>query len=182
MGRTGAEGSQIIINDLSLPLTLDQYAEQVDQEFRKVFSNYVPFMPGAERLVRHLHANKIPIAVATSSKGFTFELKTKPHKEFFKLFHHIVIASDDPEITQGKPDPQTFLVCASRFENPPKDTSTCLVFEDSTAGVEAANRAGMKSIWVPDPRMPKDAASPFLTLNSLEEFKPEQFGLPPFDN
>lgn len=182
MGRTGVEGAQIMIQELNLPLTVEEYAKEIDEEYIKVFSEYVPPMPGAEKLVRHLAAHKVPIAVATSSKGFTFELKTKPHKELFSLFHHILIASEDKEITRGKPDPQTFLVAASRFDVPPADNGQVLVFEDSVAGVQAANSAGMKSIWVPDPRMPRDAVQAYLTLDSLLDFKPEQFGLPPYDN
>ena len=181
MGRTGAEGAKIITSELNLPITWEEYSDLVDVEYRKVFSQFIPAMPGAERLVRHLHAKGIPIAVATSSKGFTFTLKTKPHQDLFSLFHHVVIASEDPAISRGKPDPETFLVCASRFKNPPEDMSSVLVFEDSVAGVQAANAANMKSVWVPDPRMPLDSVVPFLLLKSLEEFKPEQFGIPAFD-
>lgn len=138
-------------------------------------------MPGAEKLIKHLHSKQIPIALATSSARFTFEMKTKPHKEIFSLFDPIVIASDDPEISKGKPDPQPFLVAASRFKNPPKDMSNVIVFEDSINGVQAANAAGMKSIWVPDHRVSKKSITAALILDSLEDFKPEDFGLPPFD-
>lgn len=181
MGRVGSEGAKLVINELSLPLTVDQFVEKLDTEYVKVFTELVPPMPGAVKLIKHLHSKGVPIAVATSSKQFTFDLKTKHHPELFSLFNHIIVASSEPEITKGKPDPQTFLVCASRFNNPPKDMSKCLVFEDSVSGVQAANAAGMVSVWVPDPRMEKDAVKSFLTLNSLEEFKPEDFGLPAYD-
>ncbi|KAH9392962.1 Pseudouridine-5'-phosphatase [Tyrophagus putrescentiae] len=183
MGRKATEGIQIIVDTLQLPITYEQYSELVDAEYRKVFSQYIPLMPGAERLVRHLSAKGVPIAVATSSKGFTFNLKTKPHQELFSLFHHILIASEDPEIVAGKPHPQTFLVAAARFDegNRPTDMSRVLVFEDSVAGVQAANAAGMRSVWVPDPRMPRDAVVAYQTLDSLEQFKPEEYGLPAYD-
>lgn len=181
MGRPGPDGCKILVRECNLPMTWEEYSKMVDVEYQKIFSQFIPAMPGAERLVRHLHGKGVPIAVATSSKGFTFRLKTKPHAELFSLFDHIVIASEDPDIQRGKPDPQTFLVAASRFASPPIDISTVLVFEDSVTGVQAGNAAGMKSIWVPDPRMPRDAVVPYLTLNSLEEFKPEQFGLPAYD-
>ena len=183
MGRKAMEGAQITVDELKLPISVEEFNELIDVEYRKVFANYIPLMPGAERLIRHLANKNIPIAVATSSKGFTFELKTRPHKELFSKFHHIVIASEDKEIIRGKPDPQTFLVCAARFTEPPSplDMSTVLIFEDSIAGVEAANAAGAASVWVPDPRMPKDAVKPAVLLNSLEEFKPELFGLPAYD-
>ncbi|KAH9404730.1 Pseudouridine-5'-phosphatase [Tyrophagus putrescentiae] len=176
-GRTGPDGCKIMVAELKLPLTWEEYSDLVDAEYQKVFAQYIPPMPGAEKLVRHLAAKGVPIAVATSSKGFTFRLKTKPHV----FFDHIVIASEDPEISKGKPDPQTFLVAAKRFKNPPTDMKNVLVFEDAVTGVQAANAAGMRSVWVPDHRMPLDAAKPFLYLKSLEDFKPEDFGLPAYD-
>lgn len=149
MGRTGQESAEIICRELQLPITPDQYLEQINEEYSKVFSNGVSFMSGAEELVKHLHKNSIPIAIATSSKRSTFEMKTRKLKHIFNLFEPILIASDDPEITRGKPDPQTFLVCASRFAVKPNDMSNVLVFEDSPAGVKAAMSAGMQCVSIP---------------------------------
>jgi pseudouridine-5'-monophosphatase len=179
MGRTGQEVAEIICRELDLPITVDQYLELINEEYIKVFEN-VQFMPGAEELVKHLHKNSIPIAIATSSKRSTFELKTKNLKNIFNLFEHILIASDDLEITRGKPDPQTFLVCASRFANKPKDMSNVLVFEDSPSGVKSAMSAGMQCVWVPDPRIDRNLAKSTLVLDSLFHFRTELFNLPKF--
>ena len=54
------------------------------------------------------------------------------------------IASSE-DVTVGKPDPQVFLVAASRLGVP---LSRCIVVEDAAAGVEAAHRAGMLSVGV----------------------------------
>ncbi|CAG2117123.1 unnamed protein product [Medioppia subpectinata] len=109
IGTTGRDSARLITKELELPITPDQYIAELDKEYEKVFDN-VPFMAGAERLVRHLHKHQVPIAIATSSKKHTFELKTRELMHVFKLFHHILIASDDPEITRGKPDPQSYQV------------------------------------------------------------------------
>lgn len=69
---------------------------------------------GARHLVTHLKTHKIPIAVATSSSRESYDLKTKDHKEFFCMFDHVVTGASDPEVKQGKPSPDIFLVCASR--------------------------------------------------------------------
>lgn len=151
------------------------------QEFRERCYDVIgncPIMPGGEKLVRHLYSHGIPIAIATSSRDDTYRYKTKIHQEFFKIFHHVVCGGSDPEVKLGKPNPDIFLICAQRFnENPcPED---CLVFEDSVNGVVAARKAGMQCVAIPNEGIPRIEFKPAtLIINSLEEFVPENFGLP----
>jgi len=74
---------------------------------------------GVDRLVRHLNKNKVPFAIATSSTKKSFELKTSQHKSLFSLFNHVVCGGCDPEVKNGKPAPDIFLTCASRFPDQP---------------------------------------------------------------
>jgi beta-phosphoglucomutase-like phosphatase (HAD superfamily) len=58
-------------------------------------------------------------------------------------FFDAVMSSE--EVKAGKPEPDVFLVAAQKMNVAPAD---CIVVEDAPAGIEAARRAGMKSIGV----------------------------------
>jgi HAD superfamily hydrolase (TIGR01509 family) len=134
---------------------------------------------GVLRLIHHLHANGVPMAVATGSHKRHFALKTQNHKEMFTLMHHVVMG-DDPDVKTGKPSPDIFLAAMRRFEGN-IEPSNCLVFEDAPSGVAAAKNAGMYAVMVPDSRLDvsyhKGADQ---VLSSLLDFKPGEWGLPPF--
>ena len=58
-------------------------------------------------------------------------------------FPPVMVCAD--EITKGKPNPEGYLTAANRLGVNPSD---CVVVEDAPPGIEAARRAGMRSIAV----------------------------------
>ncbi|XP_032522522.2 pseudouridine-5'-phosphatase-like isoform X1 [Danaus plexippus] len=180
LGTQSHECADKIIKVLDLPVTRDEFMNECQEINEQLFSN-VQLMPGADKLVSHLHQKGIPIALATSSSEDSVNKKMKDHTNFLNKFHHLTMGSSDPEVTKGKPDPAIFLVCSSRFSDKPKPEK-CLVFEDAVNGVKAALAANMQVVAVPDPRIDKQELSiATLLLDSLEDFKPELFGLPAYD-
>ncbi|XP_026761472.2 probable pseudouridine-5'-phosphatase [Galleria mellonella] len=181
MGSQSHETAEIVVSNLDLPITPEEFMKQTEKQFELLFPD-TKLMPGVKRLIEHLHKNNVPIGLATSSSLKSYELKVnKHHKELFSLFPYKTMGSSDPEVKRGKPHPDIFLVAASRFPDKPKPEQ-CLVFEDAPNGVKAARAAGMQVVLVPDPRVDKSLTTEAtLVLKSLEDFKPEVFGLPPFD-
>lgn len=179
MGTVPINTATIIVKELEM----DMDPEDLLAEFHEnqiVRMENVPFLPGAERLIDHLHANNVPIAVATSSGKDTFRVKTAQYQHVFSKFHHIVLGSADSEVKRGKPAPDIFLVCASRFDDKPSPDK-CLVFEDAPNGVTGARDAGMQTVMVPDVIIPVEKTTHATqVISSLLDFKPEDFGLPPF--
>ena len=82
------------------------------------------------------------------------------------FFHGIVAAED---VHKGKPDPEVYLIAASRVGVAP---DRCIVVEDAAAGVEGARRAGMRSIGVSHngKRLPAD-----VVVKSLDLLAPNAF-------
>jgi len=180
MGFHQSQLARYMIDTFELPMQVDELVELLTAEYAQIFPT-TKLLPGAEKLLRHLKKHNVPIALATSSSAESYALKTKHLTEVFDLFHHKVLGGSDPEVKQGKPNPDIFLVAAKRFPDSP-DPSKCLVFEDAPNGVQAGISAGMQTVMVPDKHLPdKFREKANLVLDSLEDFKPEEFGLPKFD-
>lgn len=143
IGRTANVCAEITVSELSLPLTpaefLRERNEQLLVEMRKV-----KFLPGVERTVKHLVANGVKCAIATSSPRNLLNAKKTGKDEFFALFDYLVCGDD---VQNGKPDPEIFLKAANGIGMQPED---CVVFEDAPAGVRAAKNAGMTVIALPN--------------------------------
>lgn len=98
-------------------------------------------LPGAAEWVERLHREGWRQAVASSAPRANVDTVLDA-LGLSRWFGATVSAED---VTAGKPDPQVFLVAASRLG---AEARSCLVVEDAAAGIEAARRAGMKSIGV----------------------------------
>eukprot|EP00794_Sanderia_malayensis_P010857 gene10857-12012_t len=180
MGSPGLIAAQVAIDELQLPITAQQYLDEGEVHKNELFP-HCNLMPGAEKLLRHLHKHNIPIALASGSATKDFKTKTQRHGDVFSLFK-IFVLGDNPEIKHGKPHPDVFLFTASKFEDNP-DPRNVLVFEDSPNGVKAGKSANMGVVLVPDERLDSSLYSNAdIVLKSLEEFKPEDWGFPPYDS
>ncbi|OLP92774.1 (DL)-glycerol-3-phosphatase 1 [Symbiodinium microadriaticum] len=177
-GEKALDACQICIDELELSdlVSAEDFLAERERRLEVLFAK-AALMPGVERLVRHLHRSGVPMAVATSSHRRHYDLKTSLHRELFGLMHHVVTGD---QVSKSKPDPQIFNHAASLFDGMPA-ADTILVFEDAPSGVEAGLAAGMQVCHVPDINLSRDlCGQAHCELLSLEDFRPEEWGLPSF--
>jgi len=95
--------------------------------------------PGVKELLTKIRSKNIKVGLASSSKNAPTVI------ELLKISKEFDAIVDGTMIINSKPDPEIFLLAASKLKIEPKE---CLVFEDAEAGVEAALRAGMKCVGI----------------------------------
>jgi beta-phosphoglucomutase len=98
-------------------------------------------LPGAADWLDRLARDGFLQAIASSAPGRNVDTMLRA-SGLLGRFQAVVAAED---VTAGKPDPEVFLTAAARLGVPPSD---CVVVEDAAPGIEAARRAGMRSIGV----------------------------------
>jgi beta-phosphoglucomutase len=96
-------------------------------------------LPDVPRVLNLLKKKKQPISLGSASKNARTILERVSLKDQFDAI------VDGNDVSEAKPDPEVFLIAAKRLNVKPEN---CIVFEDSVAGVEAANVANMISIGI----------------------------------
>ncbi|KAM0871236.1 hypothetical protein ACQ4PT_039526 [Festuca glaucescens] len=176
LGQMHRESTTGIIADYGLPLTVEQYSEAIYPLYMKRWQSANP-LPGVKRLLKHLHKNGVPLALASNSIRRNIDHKILKLGELKDCFS-VVLGGD--QIPHGKPCPDIFLEAAKRLGVNP---SSCLVIEDSLVGVQAAKASGAKVVAVPSLRSQRQFYSMAdLILYSLLDFHPELWSLPPFED
>ncbi len=96
-------------------------------------------LPDVVTVLDYLIKLKQPIALGSASKN-AIEILKKVN--LYDRFDSIV---DGNDVSKAKPDPEVFLNAAKALKIKPEN---CIVFEDSVAGIQAANIANMISIGI----------------------------------
>lgn len=108
---------------------------------RLVREQGIGLLPGVRRWLDRLHEQGWRQAVASSAPRANLEVIV----EALGLDGYFAAVAAAEDVTEGKPDPQVFLVAAAKLGVEPPD---CVVVEDAPAGTEAARRAGMRCVGV----------------------------------
>ncbi|BDR15217.1 phosphatase [Vibrio sp. STUT-A11] len=133
--------------------------DRLHQEWRTRYNAVVkhqaiPVKEGVVELLEWLKEQSLPIAVATSTAKDVAKIKL----ELAGLSKYIDNLTTGCEVSNGKPDPEIYLLAANRLNVEP---TKCLAFEDSNNGVRAAVAANMSTYQIPDLVEPCDEVRQF---------------------
>ena len=115
-------------------------------------------MPNVKEVLEFLKRKNQAIAFGSASKNAVQILEKV---DLFDQFNAIV---DGNHVSKAKPDPEVFLKAAASLHVNPAD---CVVFEDSVAGIQAANTANMISIGIGDASVLNDADVVFKDFTAM---------------
>jgi beta-phosphoglucomutase len=101
--------------------------------------NFSEILPGVMPVLEYLKENNQGIALGSASKN------ARPILEKTGILSYFNVIIDGNDVTNAKPDPEVFVQAAKGLQIA---NENAIVFEDSVAGVQAANTAKMISIGI----------------------------------
>ncbi len=130
----------------------DYLSYLVDMDEREI-------LPGVVKVLEYLKNNNQAIALGSASKN------ARPILQKTNIMHFFDAIVDGNDVSNAKPDPEVFLQAAQKLgiinEN-------AIVFEDSVAGIQAANIANMTSIGIGDSSVLHEAKYNFRDFTFIE--------------
>ncbi len=112
---------------------------QKEQQYQQNYKPHIELLPGLYDFLSKARAQHISMAIGSAAimTNIDFILDNLDLRAYFD----VIVSADDVQLS--KPDPETYLTCAAKLRARHEE---CIVFEDSTKGVESALNAGMKCI------------------------------------
>ena len=130
-------------------LTLDESEkEKMASRKNEWYIDYIKHMdasemlPGAAEYLKNLRAKGIKTALGSASKNAPLILERLGISDLFDVI------VDGNKVSKAKPDPEVFLRAADELNIA---STSCVVFEDAEAGVQAALRANMGVVGIGKP-------------------------------
>jgi beta-phosphoglucomutase len=130
----------------------DYLSYLVDMDEREI-------LPGVVKVLEYLKNNNQAIALGSASKN------ARPILEKTNIMHFFDAIVDGNDVSNAKPDPEVFLQAARKLGI---TNQNAIVFEDSVAGIQAANSAKMISIGIGDSSVLYEAKYNFKDFTFIE--------------
>jgi beta-phosphoglucomutase len=170
-GRRNPEIIRQVFGEDQSDKEVSRLGEEKEEIYRAAARRGIQLLPGTRSLLESLGQAGFAQAIGSSAPRANLDIILR--MTGIEKFFNVIISMEDTD--RGKPDPQVFLRAAERLKI---DPARCVVIEDALAGVEAAHRAGMKSVAVrfvghhSEESLRKAGAD--IVLDSLEDLSAQQ--------
>jgi len=150
-GKTNADLFRMIFGEISLE-EIQNYGTEKENLYQTLYKQEMKPHLGIIEFFQYLKSKQMKLALGTSAPtmNVSFTLDNLNLRSYFDVI------IDGSMVTQGKPHPEVYELCAKGLDLSPKD---CIVFEDSIAGLQSGKAAGCSILGV-------------ATSHTVEELKP----------
>jgi len=119
----------------------DRMSLAKEKQYQNEFRSELQLIKGLDSFLRRTHDAGIKMAIGSAAIMFNIDFVL----DGLNIRHYFDVLVSADNVTESKPDPETWLTCAAQLGVLPQD---CLVFEDVPKGVEAALHAGMDCVVI----------------------------------
>jgi beta-phosphoglucomutase len=139
----------------------DRWLVQKNEDYLSylVHMNYSEILPGVVPVLQYLKEQNQGIALGSASKN------ARPILEKTGIMEYFAVIIDGNDVSNAKPDPEVFLQAARKLGIANEQS---IVFEDSVAGVQAANIAGMTSVGIGEANILHEAQYTFKDFTYMD--------------
>lgn len=150
-GKTNADLFQMIFGKITQE-EIQNYGAEKEHLYQTLYKQEMKPHKGILEFFQYLKSKQVKLALGTSAPtmNVNFTLDNLNLRSYFDMI------IDGSMVTQGKPHPEVYELCAKGLELSPKD---CIVFEDSIAGLQSGKAAGCSILGI-------------ATSHTKEELKP----------
>ena len=139
----------------------EQFLFQKNEDYLIYITNMneTEILPGVHKTLQFLKDKKQLIALGSASKN------ARPILQKTGIIDYFDAIVDGNDVTNAKPDPEVFLIAAKSLNVLPENA---IVFEDSVAGIQAANIANMTSVGIGNASILKEAKYTFEDFTAIK--------------
>lgn len=139
-------------------------SEEKEAIYRELHRPDISLIKGLPGLLEEFRQHQVPLAVCTNAPvaNLDFMLEETGIRPYFQVL------IDASKVSKGKPDPEIYLKAAQLLGIAPE---RCIVMEDSTVGVEAGLRAGMKVVGITTTHSRQELAHTHLVIDDFDELR-----------
>ncbi len=146
-GKTERDNMRRLIMTHHLPVSVDEGLILMALREKEYLKKGISLKYGARELLSYLKRRQYKIVLASSSSRER-AVSILSRNGIGDFFDHMVFGTD---VERGKPYPDIFSKACEYADELPE---SCLVLEDSEAGIQAAFAAGIEVICIPDMKVP----------------------------